>query len=235
MWYPYVPALAGEFRVVRTDLRGLGLSKVPVETFRNSIQSLALDAISLLDYLCLERAIWIGEATGALVGLYLAATVPERLHCLISMSMALRIPDAPVPAHLTGDSSMDLMLSKGMRSWAEASVKARPWMREAPPGYVQWYVDQIARNDPRLAAEFYRPLSEADMLPLLEDIGVPMMYINGDRDFMIRADHLALLLANSNAQVVTVEGPGYDIGYARPKACLAEVRRFLQELGLLDG
>ena len=232
MWYAWVPGLARDFRVVRTDLRGLGLSKVPIETFQNSVESLMLDAIALFDHLRIDKAIWIGEATGAMLGIYLATTVPERLHCLVAMSIALRIRDAPVPSALAGKEGMELMLKKGMRSWAQTSVRNRPWHREAPPGYVQWYADQIAQNDPRLAAEFYRPMPEIDALPLLKDIGVPTLYLTGDRDQMALPEHLEALRQNPKTRVASITGPGYDIGYARTEACLAEVRGFFRELGL---
>src|SRR5439155_23473705 len=63
MWYAWVPGLARDFRVVRPDLRGLGLSKVPIEGYKNSPEVLMQDAIALMDHLRADKVVWIGEAT----------------------------------------------------------------------------------------------------------------------------------------------------------------------------
>ena len=242
LWYAWVPELSGQVRIVRTDLRGLGLSRVPIESYRNSVDSLVLDAIALLDHLKLEKAIWIGEGTGAFLGIMLAIRVPERLHAQVVMTTPLRVIESPVyertqqlrPGEsVKGQESIDLMLSKGMRAWGGVSVRTRPWTMEAPRGYVEWYIDQISQNDPRLAAEFYRPMPEVDLLPLVKDIGVPTLFIDGDRDSSLQPNHRKALEQVANVRMVTIEGPGYDIGYARPDACAAQVKAFLRELGLL--
>ena len=51
LWYEWVPLLSRRLKVARIDLRGLGLSRVPVETFKNSIESRLLDALALFEHL----------------------------------------------------------------------------------------------------------------------------------------------------------------------------------------
>ena len=242
LWYAWVPLLSRHLRIVRPDLRGLGLSKVPIETFTNSVDSLVLDAIALLDHLKLDKAVWIGEGGGMLTGFGLGVHVPQRLHALVIMSAPLKVSEAPLYEHrqqlrpgesIAGQASIDLMLSKGMRAWAGLTVRTRPWLREAPTGYVEWYKDQISQNDPRLAAEFFRPIPQVDLRPLAKDIGAPTTFLDGDRDTMLPAAHRELLLQNPNVRVATIEGPGIDIGYARPEACAAQVKAFLRELRVL--
>ena len=241
-WYAWVPLISRYMKVARLDMRGLGLSKVPVETYRNSVDSLILDAIALMDHLQQDKVIWIGEATGGLLGLALAIRVPERLHALAFMAVSLRIADAPIynmteslksGESVAGQASIDYMLSKGMRAWAQLSVRTRPWMKESSPEIAQWYIDQIAQNDPRLAAEFYRPMPDVDLLPEVNNIGVPCMYLDGDRGSQMPASHREALEGAPNARVVTIEGPGIDIGYARPEAASGQVLAFLREVGAL--
>ena len=244
LWYAWVPALSRHLRIVRTDLRGLGLSKVPLETFKNSLDSMMLDAIALMDHLRLSKVIWIGEATGAIVGLSLAIRVPERLHGLVVMSAPLKPgeahprKDAPEDPRRSdsagGHGSVELMLTKGMREWARASVRSRPWMNEAPSGYVEWYIDQISSNDSRLVAEVHQAMPTVDLTPVVKDIGVPTMYLVGDRDPVLTDEHRELLEQVPNVRLIPIEGPGIDIGYARPDACAAEVKVFLRELGVLS-
>jgi pimeloyl-ACP methyl ester carboxylesterase len=244
LWYEWVPLLARRLRVVRVDLRGLGLSKVPIETFKNSVESRILDALALFDHLGREKVVWIGEATGALTGLSLAARAPQRLHALAIMSLHLRpgrvqldknAADLKPGETVQGEGSIELMLSKGMRQWANVSVRARPRMRQAAQGYVDWYVDQISQNDPLLAAEFYRAMGAVDAVPWLKDIGAPTLYLAGSSgDAALREEERAALVNAPNVRTVTVDGPGYDLGYARPEACAGEVLKFLTGLGVLQ-
>ena len=240
LWYEWVPLLSRGLRVARVDLRGLGLSKVPVETFQNSVESRILDALALFEHLGQEKVVWIGEATGALTGLSLAARAPERLHALVIMSMPLR-PSQPHrfasdlrPGETAqGQGSLDLMLAKGMREWANVSARSRPRMRDAAQGYVDWYIDQISQNDPLLAARFYQGMRTVDAVPWLEHIGVPTLYLEGTRDLLLSDDEREALVSAPNVRTVTLEGPGYDLGYARPDACASEVLKFLTGLGVL--
>ena len=225
---------------MRNDLRGLGLSKVPVETFRNSLDSLVLDAIALLDHLELEKAIWIGEASGGIVGLALALSHPQRLHALVVINASLKPgdwswdeKDLRPGESLVGQKGIDFMLTKGIREWSAAYLNTRPFTKDAPPGYVDWYTDQICQNDTRLAAEFYRGMQKVDLLPVIRDLGVPALYLEGDRDSMFKAEHREIMEHVANVRVVTIEGPGIDLGYARPDACATQVKGFLRELGLL--
>ena len=224
------------------DTRGLGLSKVPVETYQNSLDILVLDAIALMDHLKQDKVIWIGDATWALLGYSLGIRVPERLHPLVVMTAPLRTSDAVLydrtqDLHLgesiRGEDSIIFMLSKGMRAWADVSVRTRPRMKDAPPAHVEWHIDQISQNDPRLAGEFYRPMPQVDLFSTINDIGVPTLHIDGDRDSALKADHREVLEQIPNVRIVTLEGPGIDIGYARPDACAEQVKAFLRELGLL--
>ena len=242
LWYEWVPLLSRRLKVARVDLRGLGLSRVPVETFKNSIESRLLDALALFEHLKADKVVWIGEATGALTGLSLATRAPQALHALVIMSIPLRpgqsrldenADDLKPGETVQGQGSIDFMLSKGMRAWAGVSVRARPRMREEPKEYVDWYVDQIAQNDPLLAAEFYRGMGPVDMVPELKDIGAPTLYLEGTRDHLLPEDEREALVNAPNVRTVTLEGPGYDLGYARPDACAAEVVKFLEELGVL--
>ena len=173
LWYEWVPPLSRHFRVVRPDLRGLGLSRIPIERYENSADALVLDAIALIDHLRQEKVVWVGEATGGLLGILLAVRAPERLHSLVVINAPLKVAEARIYEHtkdlepgeaIQGQPMIDYLLTKGMRAWSRVTVKTRPWLKEAPSGYVEWYADQIAQNDPYLAAEFYRPMPQVDLL-----------------------------------------------------------------------
>ena len=83
------PILAGKgYRVVVPYLRGYGSTRfLSAETFRNGQPSaLALDTITLMDALKIEKAVIAGFDWGARTGDIIAALWPERCKALVSVS-----------------------------------------------------------------------------------------------------------------------------------------------------
>ncbi len=74
---PQVPALARQYRVIRMDLRGHGLSGATEGDY--SMASLAADAIAVLDALGVARAHVAGVSIGGRLSLELAAAYPDRV------------------------------------------------------------------------------------------------------------------------------------------------------------
>lgn len=91
IWDPLVEPLAEQFQVLRYDHRGHGRSPVPGGTF--TIVDLAVDVVALLDRLSIERAAFCGLSLGGMVGICLAANVPERLSSLVLCSASAHYDD----------------------------------------------------------------------------------------------------------------------------------------------
>ena len=238
-WYAWVPGLVDSYRVIRPDLRGLGRSQLPIEAFQNSIEFMVLDAISLLDHLRVEKAVWIGEATGAVIGMHLAVMVPHRLRALVVMSLPIELREERPPEHVAdlrpgeaiiGQAGIDFMLSRGMREWGRVSVRHRPWLKEAPEDYAEWYLDEISRGDPKLCAAFHRAVVNLDLVDLISEITVPTLYLDGSRDSILLSRDRQLLEQSDHIQIQIIDGPGIDIGFARPRQCVDATRHFLESL-----
>ena len=81
-----IEELAGEFRLLCPDLRGLGWSGPPDDDdFRK--QRMADDAIALLDVLGLEQVRLAGHDWGAYAAILAALTAPERFSSVLAMSI----------------------------------------------------------------------------------------------------------------------------------------------------
>ena len=78
MWDRHVPQLAGRFRAIRYDTRGFGRSESDHVSFSNGA-----DAIAVLDYLGVERAVIVGVSRGAIIALDAAIEFPERVAGLV--------------------------------------------------------------------------------------------------------------------------------------------------------
>lgn len=89
MWDLQMPTLEHYFRVLRYDSRGHGASAVPPGPY--TIEMLGQDALALLDALDIERAHFCGLSMGGMVGMWLAAHVPERVDRLALCNTAARM------------------------------------------------------------------------------------------------------------------------------------------------
>jgi 3-oxoadipate enol-lactonase len=89
MWLEQVqPLLAAGFQVLRLDMRGHGGS-TPFEG-PYSIEALAADVVSVLDFLGLEKVHLIGLSMGGMIGQVLAADYPGRLLSLMACATSAR-------------------------------------------------------------------------------------------------------------------------------------------------
>src|SRR5216684_1435349 len=71
MWDPQVSALQGEFRILRYDTRGHGLSAVPPGPYFQ--QQMANDILTLLDAVEIRHAHFCGLSMGGQAGIWLGA------------------------------------------------------------------------------------------------------------------------------------------------------------------
>jgi pimeloyl-ACP methyl ester carboxylesterase len=85
-WRHVIAELAGEFRLLCPDLRGLGWSGRPADDdFRK--QRIADDAIALLDVLEIDQVRLTGHDWGGYGAILAAVTAPERFSSLLAMSI----------------------------------------------------------------------------------------------------------------------------------------------------
>ncbi len=80
LWEPQLAAFAAGFRVLRHDHPGHGESPVPGEPV--SVEEIAGALLGLVDDLGVEGFSFCGLSLGGMVGMCLAASVPERIETL---------------------------------------------------------------------------------------------------------------------------------------------------------
>ncbi|HEX6030689.1 MAG TPA: alpha/beta hydrolase [Tepidiformaceae bacterium] len=134
-WRHQLPALAAAgYLAIAPDQRGYGRTTAPAEVEAYGIETLAADALALMDALGQKRFVVVGHDWGAPVAWHLALTAPERVRAVIGLS----VPYAP----------------RGSRPPLEA-------MREtAGPDHVFYidYFQQPGVADAELAADVRRSL-----------------------------------------------------------------------------
>lgn len=90
-WRRVIPLLAGERRVICTDLRGFGWSDAPRSTYAK--HEFADDLLRLLDALGLERVQLAGHDWGGYAGFLACLRAPERFSSYVAMSIVHPWPE----------------------------------------------------------------------------------------------------------------------------------------------
>lgn len=148
MWQPNLPALAGTFRVVRLDHRGHGGSLAPPGPYR--IGDLAEDALATLDALGVGRFAWCGLSMGAMVGMAVATTHPERLSSLVLCCTSAGFADPAVwrdRAHRVAQVGTAGLATEIVARWFTPDWAARhPGKLQLARGWVRGTDDDAYRH-----------------------------------------------------------------------------------------
>lgn len=177
MWDPQVPALELEFRLLRYDQRGHGLTSVTPAPYTNEM--LGRDVLRLLDSLKLEKVSFCGLSMGGMTGMWLGLHAPERIRKLVLSNTAAKIGTAE-----TWNPRIETIRKSGMKAIA--------------PGVVErWYTPEFRGNSPEAAAATLRMLEstslegyvgcceairDADQRDAISAIRLPTLVIAGAKD-----------------------------------------------------
>jgi pimeloyl-ACP methyl ester carboxylesterase len=210
VWFAWVPALAKEYRVLRPDLPGCGLSTVPAG-FEWSFPSLARYIASVLDKAGVESAHIVGAKTGGPVAMQFAADFPARTRslCVVSgpASVISITNPSPVPQHDRLGSSA----SAEMVEYWNAMEKA------APQAGTQGLNAALANFD-----------LERD--GVLQRIAAPSLVITADRSALQSVEKARRYqMAIPASRLVVLQSDAYHIAVANPDECIANVLAFIRE------
>jgi pimeloyl-ACP methyl ester carboxylesterase len=230
-WEPWAQALQGEFRVIRFDLPGSGLSPPDPSGDYSDARSVAL-LTALLDRLGLAQAGLIGNSMGGRIAWSYAARHPERVSALVLVS-----PDGfaspgfdygkppEVPATLK---LMRYTLPKPLLRMSLAPAYANP--ASLTDALVARYHDLMrapGARDAMLAR--MGQIALEDPVPWLNKIGAPTLLLWGEQDAMIPFRNAAdYVKAIPGAALVALPGIGHLPHEEDPARSLVPVQEFLR-------
>jgi pimeloyl-ACP methyl ester carboxylesterase len=143
------PALVAHgLRLVAPDAPGFGESP-PLPAERYELPALLMLARGLLDELGLARVAWAGHSWGALIGLHVAASEPERISALALLDAGHSDPsDQPT---FDATATLESHRERARATWeqlrwetvAELEEAVRPEVRRWTPEILQVFVDGL--------------------------------------------------------------------------------------------
>jgi 3-oxoadipate enol-lactonase len=177
MWDKVLPYLDQDFRILRYDARGHGLSSAPAVPY--SIEQLGSDLLALLKIISADSVHLCGLSLGGLVGLWLSINAPDKISSLVLANTGVRIGTRE-----GWDARIAAVQSHGMAPIAELTLG-----RWFTPSYIQSHpkeMSQIREMILRTSPEGYigccGVLGDTDLRNELAVIDSPCLVITGSED-----------------------------------------------------
>lgn len=176
-WYSWVPYLSRFYKIVRPDLRGLGLSPVDFNPATDiTVENYVDDLLSLLDALGLESVHYCGESFGGILGMVLAATQPARVRTLSLVSAPVSLNQKHQETFAVGFKSReDALRSIGAARWAAITNGTTRFPPGTDPGLLEWYANEMGKSDVEVMCGLYGLLRHASAASFLKKIRAPVL------------------------------------------------------------
>lgn len=230
-WEPWARALATDFRVIRFDLPGSGLSPPDPTGDYSDVRSMQL-LLALMDTLGVARASVIGNSMGGRIAWTFAASYPDRVDKLVLIS-----PDGFESAGFEYGKAPSIPATVKLMRY----VLPKPLLRMS---LAPAYADPAALTDERVtlyhdlmlapgARDAMIARMEQTILtnprPRLRSIEAPTLVLWGEQDKMIPfANSADYVEAIPNVMLVKLPGLGHLPHEEAPELSLKPVRAFLQ-------
>ena len=230
MWRGQSEALAGEFRVVAPDLRGLG--ETPTGGADVTMSAMAEDVAALLDELNLRSVVLCGLSMGGYVAFEVLRLVPERVRALVLADT--RAQAETDEGRRTREETAQKILKGGMAAVSDAMLSKlfTDDARERRPELVGRARAMILGTNPEGAAAAVRAMAaRRDQADLLPSLGVPTLIIVGGEDSITPpSDAEAMRAKIKGARLVRIEGAAHLSNVERPEEFNRALGDFLRGL-----
>jgi pimeloyl-ACP methyl ester carboxylesterase len=226
-WNRWMPTIAETHRVYRPDLLGCGLSDQPPAGYRYTPQTIGAQVLAVLDALSLPRVHWVGESSGGLIGLLLAAAYPDRIASLVLCNTPSRIPDRIKQIYaLDRGGVAEAIVAHGTGAWCRQTLGYRLDLDHANAALQDWVVGEMDRTPPVVAAAMHGCFEAVDTAGILPGIDAPVLLLSGDKSQISSAQQQVFADTLPNGRVELFEGYGHGVNLLRPAHCAREALRF---------
>ncbi|NOX61403.1 MAG: alpha/beta fold hydrolase [Chloroflexi bacterium] len=233
MWHKMLPGLAGHFRVLTFDNRGVGGTDKPPGPY--SAQMLAADAVALMDALGVEHAHIMGHSMGGFVAQALALDYPDRVDKLILAATNFggprHIPITPEAMAVLADTTSPPL----ERLWRGVEISCRPGFADEHPEIVEEWLRYRAEHpiDPaayqaQMAVGLSLLSEEACFEHRLKNVQAETLILFGEEDRVTPPGNAALLAqAIPNSRVVILPNAGHFFPFDAADEAVNAVIEFL--------
>jgi 3-oxoadipate enol-lactonase len=229
IWDQMMAHLVDDFRIIRYDNRGHGLSDVPAPPY--ALDDFARDLAGLLDALEIKEALVCGLSVGGLIAQRLALSYPDRVRALVLCDTGMKIGS--------------------FTSWEEriATVRESGLTKLAAPSMERWFSAAFRRNHSveiggyanmvlRTPAEGYLgacyALRDADLTQETPKINKPALVLCGDQDIATPLElGRELARAIPGARFSLIKDAAHLTCIEQPEAMACQMIEFFREVKIV--
>lgn len=188
-WSAQIAHFSDRYRVLAPDLRGHGSTAMAGKPYR--IDDLALDILTLLDTLGIERTHYVGASLGGMAGFALAQDHGERLHSVTFVTTQGILPQASIDGQ---HAATAVMRKEGAEARADAVLERylRKGYRETNPESYAELRRQFTTNPVEGYAEAGDAIFAMNFDPRIGEIDLPTMVIAGSDDIATTPERMTL-------------------------------------------
>ena len=226
IWEPLLPYLRDDFRIIRYDQRGHGLSDVTPSPY--SIGELVNDLAGLLQELGIYKAVVCGLSVGGMIAQGLAASYPDRIRALVLCDTAMQIGPASM-----WDERIAVIQKDGISALTEPIMER--WFtqefRENRVTEFYGYINMLERTPVAGYLGTCCAIRDADLRSAAASIHQPTLVLCGDRDLAtppVLAQELAAAIPD--AKFALVESAAHISCVEQPELFAHLMTNFLREI-----
>lgn len=221
IWDAVVADLAADWRVLRYDLRGHGLSDVTPGPY--SMDRLAEDLEGLLDALGLDRVSLCGLSIGGMIAQQFAGTRPDRVERVVFCDTTMRMPEPGMWDERAGQARRD-----GLDALAEAAIGR--WFTEPvrQTAFAAGIRNMVARTTVEGYAACCEAIRDMDLEPRARAVRAPALVVVGEHDPATPPEAAAALAeALPDSRLEVLEGLAHLGCVEQPGRFVSLLRDFL--------
>jgi 3-oxoadipate enol-lactonase len=212
LWQAQVEELTRDFRIIRHDHPGHGISPIPIDEV--TVAAIAEGVIGILDQLGLPQASFAGISLGGMVGMCLGANAPERIDRLV-----LAATGASLGTRATYAERAELVRAGGTGAVVDRARER--WFTPAFAGSAE--AQRVLEELRGVRREGYAACCEAvgafDFHDDLRRVAAPTLVVVGEEDPVATPETVeALLHGIPDTRLVSIPGAAHLVNVEQPEA-----------------
>lgn len=223
-WRAWVPHFARRYKVLRVDTRGFGRSAPMPADFAWTKQVLVDDLASVTASLGLKKFHVVAAKLGGTFALHFAALRPQ----LVQSLCVIGVPASPAQAFSAAlPGWVAEMESKGVRSWAASTMRARLGSRVSD-AHRNWWSDFMGATALSSQRGFMKMVATLDVAPDLPQIRCPTLVVTSTASPMWSVEGTkAWQKLIPRSEFMVIESDSYHIAGSEPDEVAPRVRAFI--------
>lgn len=230
LWNASVAPLARDYRLIRIDTRGHGLTDATPAPY--SLKQLADDVVAVWDAMRVDRSTIVGLGLGGIVVSEVALAHPQRIRGLVPVSCRAKMTPQydgiwpPLVDAATKAGSVEAVADMTIARWFSEEFRA------ANPAVMKEVRDAILRTRLQGYLGCIAAIRTLGHFDRLKDLRMPVLYVSGERD-MVGAPGAVMqemCEATPNAKHVVLPGATHISVVSNAPAFTAAMQEFLAQV-----